>query len=127
MSSENVNDYLEKIDAVTSLHPEYKKEAYTFVIMALHHTLTSIGEKRHITGQELSVGIKEYAREQFGPMAKTVLNYWGIHATYDFGKIVYYLIDVGLMARTADDSIEDFRDVYSFEESFNEPIDYDIL
>jgi uncharacterized repeat protein (TIGR04138 family) len=83
-----------------------------------------MGEHRHLTGQELSLGIKDYVLQQFGPLARTVLEYWGIKTTFDFGKIVYYLIDAKLMTKTEEDSIDDFKDVYDFDEAFKKNYDY---
>ena len=65
------------------------------------------------------MGIAEYARGQFGPIARSVFDHWGIHATVDFGHIVYNLIDAELMNKTEEDSLDDFRDVYDFEQMFD--------
>jgi len=113
-----IASYMKRLAKVTTKYTEYKTEAYHFIMVGLHYTLGKLKEQRHLTGQELSCGIRDYALEQFGPLVKTVFEYWGIRETYDFGKIVYYLIEEGLMAKTDEDSIEDFRDVYSFDEAF---------
>ncbi len=123
---DHLKTYLEQIEEVHDRHPEYKKEAYNFIMVALHNTVQKLTETRHVSGQELSHGIKEYAIDQFGPLVQTVFDYWGIRETYDFGKIVYYLIDEGLMGKTNEDSIDDFKGVYQFENAFNRPIEYDI-
>lgn len=73
---------------------------------------------RHVTGQELCEAARLYATEQYGYLAKTVLNSWGIYTTSDFGEIVYNLIRVGLMRKTKEDRREDFDNVYDFEEAF---------
>jgi uncharacterized repeat protein (TIGR04138 family) len=62
--------------------------------------------------------IKEYALEQYGFMAKTVLNSWGIFNTGDFGEIVYNLIRVKEMRKSKSDRREDFDNQYIFEEAF---------
>ncbi len=36
------------------------------------------GPQRHVTGQELCEAIRRFALQQFGLMAKTVLNSWGL-------------------------------------------------
>ncbi len=123
---EEMHKIFQQLESVSSKHSEYKKEAYHFVMVALHYTLTKLKEYRHLTGQELSIGIRDYALEQFGSLAKTVFEYWGIKETFDFGKIVYYMIDESLMSKTEQDSIEDFRDVYSFDQAFSQEIEYDI-
>ena len=70
---------------------------------------------RHLTGRELCEAIRRYALDQFGFMAKTVLNNWGVHNTGDFGNIVFNLIEIGEMSKTKDDRREDFNDVFDFE------------
>lgn len=74
--------------------------------------------QRHVSGQELCEAMRIYAVEQFGYLAKSVLNHWGIHATSDFGEIVFNLIDVEQMRKTPEDRREDFDDVYDFDDAF---------
>ena len=71
--------------------------------------------ERHVTGQELCEAIRRYALEQYGYMAKTVLNSWGLHSTSDFGEIVFNLIRVGQMRKTPSDTRVDFDNVYDFD------------
>jgi uncharacterized repeat protein (TIGR04138 family) len=116
--------------------PRYKLEAYDFVREALSYAqdCLQMGREqegaedeereedeprveRHLTGQELCEAIRYYALEEYGLMAKPVLNSWGIYSTSDFGEIVYNLIDVGLMKKSAHDRREDFDDVYDFDEA----------
>jgi len=75
--------------------------------------------ERHVTGQELCEAIRQYAVEQYGYMAKTVLNNWGINETGDFGSIVFNLIEIGQMRKTPNDRREDFDDVYDFDAAFH--------
>jgi len=75
-------------------------------------------KERHLTGQELCEAIRLYAIEQFGYMAKSVLNHWGIQSTKDFGEIVFSLIEIGQMRKTPGDRREDFKEVFDFEEGF---------
>jgi uncharacterized repeat protein (TIGR04138 family) len=71
--------------------------------------------QRHLTGRELCEAIRRLALDQFGYMAKTVLNSWGVHNTGDFGNMVFNLIDIGEMSKTKHDRREDFDDVFDFE------------
>ncbi|MDP8219460.1 MAG: hypothetical protein P9M03_12135 [Candidatus Theseobacter exili] len=98
---------------------EYVPEAYEFIIEALEYSVKRLPEKRHISGKELSEGIRDYAKESFGPMTLTVLEQWGLSTTGDYGKIVYRLIDLGLMAKSDTDNISDFDDIYKFDEVFS--------
>ena len=71
--------------------------------------------ERHQTGQELCEAIRLYALEQYGYMAKSVLNYWGVKCTDDFGEMVFNLINIGQMKKTPQDRREDFHDVFDFD------------
>lgn len=117
---EESGSFLKKIESVLEKDPSYKFEAYTFVLAALHDTVSHLKKPGHITGGELALGIRKYALDQFGPMAKTVLHHWGIRATLDFGKIVFSLIDVQLLSKQPGDKLEDFDKVYEFDESFGQ-------
>lgn len=75
---------------------------------------------RHITGQDLCRAACLYATEQYGLLAKMVLDSVGIRKTSDIGEIVYNLIRIGLMRKTAEDRREDFDDVLDFETAFDE-------
>lgn len=114
-----LESFLSKIEKVMEENDQYKFEAYSFVMAALHHTVSKLPKSRHVTGQELLHGIREYALEQFGPMARTVLNYWGIFETVDFGKIVFALVEVGILRKQPEDKLEDFEKVYDFKQAFD--------
>lgn len=111
-------DYLD-----SSRDARYALPAYTFVLQGLEFFLATKGEKRHVSGQELASGLAEFAHKQFGPLAYSVLNIWGVRTTDDFGFIVYNLIDIGAMSKTDDDSVEDFFNVFDLEKHF-QTVDY---
>lgn len=96
----------------------YHVEAYFFVLDAVAATIQEIGELRHISGRELCEGAQKLAKERFGPMAKEVLNFWGVCDTEDIGRIVFQLVDAGELTTTEGDSIEDFIGVFDFDEAF---------
>ena len=73
-------------------------------------------EEQHLTGQQLCEAIRQYALKEFGYLAKTVFNQWGVYSTSDFGEIVYNLIEAEQMRKTAQDRREDFDDVFDFDE-----------
>jgi uncharacterized repeat protein (TIGR04138 family) len=104
----------------------YHRAAYLFVREALDHTQKTIakdtrGRIRHVTGQELLGGIREFALHQFGPMAKTVLEEWGVRCRQDFGEIVFNMVEVGWLAKTEKDSRTDFQEGYDFDDAFVSP------
>ncbi|MDO4551507.1 MAG: hypothetical protein Q4C96_09700 [Planctomycetia bacterium] len=72
----------------------------------------------HITGQELCEALRIRSVWMFGYMAKTVLNQWGVFTTDDFGTIVYNMVKHNKIRVTAEDSPDDFREVYDFQEVF---------
>jgi len=73
--------------------------------------------ERHVTGQELCEAMRLYAHEQYGYLAKQVLNHWGIRSTGDFGEVVFNLIRIEQMRKTPQDRREDFDDVFDFDEA----------
>lgn len=109
----------------------YKVEAYEFVFEALRygHEVLELGTsepagpedepgdepERHLTAQELCEAIRLYALEQYGLMARCVLESWGVRSTSDFGEIVFNLIRIGKMRKTERDRREDFDDVFDFQ------------
>jgi uncharacterized repeat protein (TIGR04138 family) len=105
----------------------YPPEAFQFVREGLSYTAEHIHgnreaipeTRRHISGQQLCMGLRDFAIEQYGLLAPTVLAHWHIHRTDDFGRIVFRMIEKGLMSKTDDDTFEDFRRVYDFTEAFN--------
>ena len=115
---EESGNFVEKIEGLLERDLSYKFEAYTFVLAALHDTVSGLKKPRHVTGEELALGIRKYALDQFGPMTLTVLHHWGIRQTLDFGKIVFALIDVQLLSKQPGDRLEDFDKVYEFDEAF---------
>jgi uncharacterized repeat protein (TIGR04138 family) len=74
---------------------------------------------RHVGGRELCWGLRDYALERWGMMARTVLESWKVRRTGDFGRIVFAFIEGNLMQKQENDDVKDFEDVYSFEEAFD--------
>lgn len=106
--------------------PRYQRDAYLFVKDALDHTQKLVvrenkGELRHVSGQELLDGIRDYALTQFGPMTKMVFEEWGITRCEDFGEIVFNMVEIGLLGKTDKDSREDFANGYGFDDAFRKP------
>jgi len=122
------NAFEDVVTRIYDVDSRYEPDAYFFLREALEHTATELrrdeaSRSRHVTGQELSLGIRSYALAEFGPLALLVLNQWGIRKTDDFGEIVYNLIEAGLLGKTATDRKDDFRDVYDFDEAFRKPFE----
>jgi uncharacterized repeat protein (TIGR04138 family) len=107
----------------------YAPEAFEFIRHGLGHTVRMVhgegalqapgpDESRHVSGQQLCLGLRDFAIRQYGMLARVVLTRWGVRRTDDFGRIVFAMIEVGLMRKTEQDSLEDFRGVYDFGEAF---------
>lgn len=79
------------------------------------------GIERHVTGQQLVLGIREFALREYGPMAHLLLGEWGINRCEDFGEIVFNLIECQVLRKTDTDSREDFKGGYDFQEAFRDP------
>jgi len=105
----------------------YHPRSYVFVLEALDYTGKKLnkhaleGAERHVSGGELLEGIRAYALEQFGPMALTVLDNWGVRTTEDFGEIVFNLVEAGKLRKTDQDNRKDFVHGYNFREAFTRP------
>lgn len=115
----SAHDHFESPAAVQPKNVRFHRDAYGFLLDALHTVISSLSERRHISGQELVEGVRRLAMERFGPLARTVLEYWGIHSTDDLGEIVFDLVDMGVLVKNPRDRPEDFADVFDFEEVFD--------
>lgn len=108
----------EILDQLQERNPRYHAKAYFFVLAALHSVLRALDAPRHISGRELALGVRDLALERFGPMARSVLGHWGIHATEDVGRVVFALVEQGILVKQDEDRLEDFAGVFDFEEAF---------
>lgn len=130
----------EALEQILARDTRYHRDAYLFVRDALDHTRKLIGREhpaargdfdpearkprgkdRHVTGPELLEGIRQQACGEFGPMAITVFEEWGVRCCRDFGEIVFNLVEIGQFSKTADDSRGDFDGGYDFADAFRKP------
>lgn len=111
----------EMLEPILAADRRYAAEAYLFIQEGLEYTVKKLKKPRHVSGQELLEGIRDFALRQFGPITRRVLSEWGINACVDFGNIVFNLVDHGLLGKTEKDSIEDFMEGYDFNEAFITP------
>ncbi|MGH7952100.1 MAG: Minf_1886 family protein, partial [Limisphaerales bacterium] len=123
MQETNFDEAVEQILAKDS---RFAREAYLFLREALDFTQKLIGREnrgaiRHVSGQELLDGIRQFALNQFGPMAATVFEEWGVRNSRDFGDVVFNMVEIGLLAKTEKDSRDDFQNGYDFTDAFRKP------
>ncbi|MBC2600428.1 Minf_1886 family protein [Puniceicoccus vermicola] len=120
-------EFSEVVDRICAENGRFHPNAYLFVRQGLDFTLSQLKERgeiqsrQHISGEKLLDGIRAYALEQFGPMAKAVLDHWNIESCRDFGVIVFELVDYGVLGKTDEDNIRDFENGYDFSDAFEKP------
>lgn len=122
-------EFAEIVELICKEDARFDRKAYDFVRQGLDYTVKEIKKKnpgqaarsQHVSGSELLNGLRTYALEQFGPLAKTVLTQWGITRCADFGDIVFNLIEYNVFSKTENDRREDFADVYNFDDAFVKP------
>ncbi len=96
----------------------FRPEAYFFVLEALERAMISREEPGHISGEELLDMVRDLGGERFGVLAGDVFHSWGVHSTLDFGRVVFHLVEEGLLKKQPDDTLADFLDRYDFQEAF---------
>ena len=106
------------IDRLRRQYPAYHETAYLFILSGLHFTIEGLTEPRHISGRELAEGCRDLALERYGPMARSVLEFWGIRSTRDLGELVFALVDCGVLVRQEGDTLDEFDSLYDFAEVF---------
>ena len=122
-------EFSEIVELICKEDGRFDRKAYTFIRQALDSTVKELKKKQperteksqHVSGAELLHGVRTFALDQYGPLAKTVLNGWGISRCSDFGDIVFNLIEYNVFSKTENDRREDFAEVYDFDEAFVKP------
>lgn len=104
----------------------FDPQAYFFLKDALDFTLKRIaetngGQARHVSGPELLAGFRDFALEQFGPMASTLMIEWNIRQCQDVGDMVFLLIEEQVFGKQESDKREDFSEVFDFQDSLTSP------
>lgn len=116
-------------DRLKASRGPYPPQAFVFVQEGLRYTADRLhGDNdpcadRHVSGQQLSLGLRDYAIEQYGLLARTVLESWSVRRSEDFGRMVFAMVEAGLLRKTEEDSIEDFTGVFDFDESFGDELE----
>src|SRR6267154_4519188 len=136
----------EVLELVLAKDTRYHRDAYQFLREALDYTQKKAGkeyrvpseardttveetkavvpkeeDQKHVSGQELLEGIRDYALKEFGPMVTTVFEEWGIRSCKDFGEMVFLLVDHRILRKTDKDSHADFENGYDFHDAFRKP------
>jgi uncharacterized repeat protein (TIGR04138 family) len=122
-------DFNEIVSLICKEDARFDRKAYSFIREGLDFAVKDLKKREaersrqslHVSGAELLVGIRTFALEQYGPLAITVLNSWGITRCMDFGELVFNLIEYNVFSKTDNDRREDFTEVYTFEDAFVKP------
>ena len=110
----------------------FMPEAFRFLFESLEYAVRLAGKEdaegteRHVTGQEVLAGMQAYAKERFGPLGASVWRAWGIRDTLDWGRIVFLLVEEGLLKQRDEDSIDDFASDLDFDRFFVESYELDL-
>jgi len=118
---EQKKSLFEILEEIVKRDSRYEIEGYNFVLLAFNYTSAKLKSPGHISGKDLLEGIREYALQQYGPMARILLEHWGIKQSSDFGEIVFNLVDSGLLGKSENDNIDDFKNGFDFVEAFDKP------
>jgi uncharacterized repeat protein (TIGR04138 family) len=102
----------------------YNERAYLFLLGTIEFLQSRLEVRRHVTAAELAWACRDFALQQYGLLAPVVLAHWGITQTRDLGRIVYTLVEVGLLVTQPGDHESDFDAVYQFTDAFGESYDW---
>ena len=112
--------FWEAVKQIREKDGRFEPDAYVFVMESLDHTLGKLGERRHVSAEELLRGMCDYAKDRFGLLAHTVLGSWGIRTGGDIGRIVYQLVDAKVLAKQETDRYEDFENDFDLKDILEE-------
>ncbi len=122
-----VSGFQEAVAEAVRREPSYRPEGYDFLRESLEAVIKKRSKSRvpqvssHVSAMELLDGFRHLALKEFGPMAPTVLEYWGIRNCQDIGKMVFLLVETGAFGRTEEDNLEGFRNGFDFHDAFVVP------
>jgi len=126
MSSEQ--GFWDVVDALRETDPRFRREAYGFLMGALAATVQQLPEerlddplRRHLSGRELLDGLVRIARQEFGALAPTVFDEWGVRSGEDVGEMVFQLVHLGQLSARPEDTLDDFRGFDLRRELITEP------
>jgi uncharacterized repeat protein (TIGR04138 family) len=110
-------EFWSAVERIRAGDSRFASDAYAFVMDSLEVTMRRIGQRRHVSAEELVGGLCANARQRFGLFAYTVLSKWGMTTSDDVGEIVFQLIDAGILSRQESDRRTDFDGVANFHDA----------
>lgn len=123
----NPESYDDIVTRIYEADNRFDPEAYYYLRDAIDRTAQKLGRSgptskdRHVSGRELSEGFRDCMLEDFGPMAATLAEEWGIGQSEDIGSMVYNLIEAGAFGKSPKDKKSDFNGVFNLLEVLEAP------
>lgn len=119
-------DFHDAVQGILAEHREYKAEAYQFLYTvatpgAASHNEVDHPTAHHMTASEFYSAVCRYAMQEYGPMAHTVFDFWGLHTTRDVAAATYHLIAAGILTKQRHESIDDFDSLPTLELMLDAP------
>ena len=120
------NSFEYAVAEILEKEKRFQPGAYFLVREVLDFTVDRLskgsgGETRHVSGRELLEGFRDYLIQEYGPMSATLLADWGITRCRDVGEIVFLFIEHEVFGKQDSDTLDDFSEIYTFEEAFTAP------
>jgi uncharacterized repeat protein (TIGR04138 family) len=119
--------FQEAVEKIVIHDLRYRADAYLFLREVMDLTVKRQKKQRkelrpmHVSAAELLEAFRLLALKEFGPMALTLLQYWGIKNSADIGQIVFNLIEAGVVGKTEDDTLASFSNGFDFQQAFVHP------
>ncbi|MGB2403413.1 MAG: Minf_1886 family protein [Akkermansiaceae bacterium] len=118
--------FTDAVEAINLKQESYDSGAYYFLKDALDFTVrrameSNDGKHRHVAASELLIGFRDFAIQEFGPMASTMMTEWGVRTCSDIGSMVFELIEEGVFGKQDSDTREDFSEIFPLIESLEAP------
>jgi uncharacterized repeat protein (TIGR04138 family) len=120
------------VSSIRKRDSRYDSRAYDLVMASLNYAMEKPRNGaeacvenglKHSTAEDVLMAFRELALDSFGPMAMTVLGDFGIHSTEDIGEIMRNLCEEKIVAKSPNDSFEDFVGGFNFTEAFVWPFE----
>ena len=120
------NQFEHAVSAIVAKESRFQPGAYFLIREVLDFTVDRLtketgDEQRHVSGRELLIGFRDYILKEYGPMGATLLKDWGVTKCRHVGEIVFLFIEHGVFGKQDSDTLDDFNEIYEFEEAFTNP------
>lgn len=94
-------------------HQKYHLFAYHFLYTVSNLTAHHAPSKRHktpthLTAKEFYLAVCERAIQEYGPLAKLVLERWGLKTNRDLAEAVFHMVEAGIFRKQRHESKDDF-------------------